>query len=126
MSWEIARVIAPAYLFVTALAHTPVLPWLTRVCAPVMAWFGLSGDAAIVLVLGNATGLYAALGAMASLDFSAKEVMTLALMLSFSHNILVETAITRRLGVSFWGVIAYRLGLAAAAGILLNLVPWTW
>lgn len=112
--------IAPAYLLVTAVGHTPLLDWGTRLFAPVMGLFGLRGEAAIVLLLGNLTGIYAALGAIASLDFSAKEVTIMAVMLSFSHSLPVETAVTKRLGVSYGGVLAYRLALAAAAGMVLN------
>lgn len=118
--WELAKVIVPVSVAVTALKHTPVLPWLSAVSEPLMRWLGLSGEAAVVLVAGNAVGLYPAIGAMASLNLSAKEVLTLALMLSFSHNLLVETAVTKRLGVSYWGVIAYRVGLAVVAALLVN------
>ncbi len=48
----------------------------------------------------------------------------MALMLSFSHNLLVETAVTKRLGVSYWGVMAYRVGLAVVAALLLNGLTW--
>lgn len=121
-SWELIKVMAPVSIAVTALKHTPVLPWLSDVSGPLMRWLGLSGEAAVVLVAGNAVGLYPAIGAMASLDLSAKELLILSLMLSFSHNLLVETAVTKRLGVNFWGVLAYRVGLAIVAALLVNAV----
>lgn len=119
-SWELIKVIAPVSVAVTALGHTPLLASLSAAFEPFMRWLGLSGEAAVVLVAGNALGLYSAIGAMASLDFSPKELLILALMLSFSHNLLVETAVTRRLGVSYWGVMAYRVGLAIVAAIIVN------
>lgn len=125
-SWDLIKVIAPAYLVVTAISHTPLLDWGTRLFTPLMGLFGLRGEAAVVLVLGNLTGIYAALGAIASLSFSPKEVTIMAVMLSFSHSLPVETAVTKRLGVSYWGVLTYRLGLAAAAGIVLNRLLWLW
>ena len=124
-SWELVKVIAPVSIGVTALSHTPALAWLSRAFAPVMGWLGLSGEAAVVLVAGNAVGLYSAIGAMMSLDLSPRELLTLALMLSFSHNLFVETAVTKRLGVSYWGVMVYRVGLAIVAGLLLNGL-FTW
>lgn len=123
--WELAKVIAPAYLIVTILRRTPVLPWLAGLFSPLMGWFGLPGEAAVVLVVGNLVDFYSGLGAMASLDFTPKELTTLAVMLGISHNLIVETAVTRRLGVSFWGVIAYRIVLAILAGALLSRV-WGW
>lgn len=119
-SWDLLRLLAPVSIAVTILQHTPVLPALTRLFAPAMGWLGLSGDAAIVLVVGNFVGLYSALGAMASLSLPYKEIVILALMLSFSHNLLVETAVTRRLGIGFWRVIAYRVGLAIIAALIMN------
>lgn len=119
-SWELIKVIAPVSIVVTALGHTPLLASLAAAFEPFMRWLGLSGEAAVVLVAGNAVGLYSAIGAMASLDFSPKELLILSLMLSFSHNLLVETAVTKRLGVSYWGVMAYRVGLAIVAAILVN------
>lgn len=124
-SWELVKVIAPVSIGVTALSHTPALSWLSRTFAPVMGWLGLSGEAAVVLVAGNAVGLYSAIGAMMSLDLSPQELLIVALMLSFSHNLLVETAVTKRLGVSYWGVMAYRVGLAIVAALLLNGL-FTW
>ncbi len=125
-SWDLIKVIAPAYVGVTALAHTPVLEWMTDALSGVMGLFGLRGEAAMVLVLGNVTNLYGALGAIASLDFTPKEVTIMALMLSFSHSLLVETAVTKRLGVAFWGVLCFRVGLAVATGLLLHRLDWLW
>ena len=51
-----------------------------------MSIFGLSGDAAIPLVLGNFLNLYAAIGAILTLDLTVKEVFIIAVMLSFSHD----------------------------------------
>ena len=121
-SWELIKVIAPVSLGVTALNHTPLLPWVSAVFEPLMRWLGLSGEAAVVLVAGNAVGLYSAIGAMTSLEFGPKELLILALMLSFSHNVLVETAVTKRLGVSYWGVLAYRAGLALIVAVIVNAV----
>lgn len=119
-SWELVKVIAPVSLIVTGFKHTALLPWLSALCEPLMRWLGLSGEAAIVLVLGNTVGLYPAIGAMASLNLSAKELLILSLMLSFSHNLLVETAVTKRLGLSYWGVMSYRVSLALVAALLVN------
>lgn len=121
-SRDLAKVIAPAYIGVTILRHTPVLDWITDWFAPFMGLFGLRGEAALVLVLGNFVNIYASLGAIASLDFTAKEISTMALMISFSHNVLIETAVTKRLGVSFWGVLLLRVALGVVAGFVFSRV----
>lgn len=88
-----------------------------------MGLFGLPGEAAVPLVLGNLLNLYAAIGAILAMELTVKQVFTLALMLGFSHMLPVESAICRRVGVSVLLVVGFRLGLAAAAGLA---VAWLW
>src|SRR5690625_154954 len=89
-TWELTRIIVPVYVFVAFIVQTPLMDWLAAVIAPAMNVFGLSPEAAIPLTLGVITGLYAAIGAMASLQFTAGELFILAVMLGFAHNLFVE------------------------------------
>jgi len=120
-TWRLGKVIFPITLFITILQHTPLIDWIVRLFTPVMSLFGLSGDAALVLVLGNLLNLYAGIGAMLTMSMSVKEVFILSVMLSFSHNLLLESAVASRIGVKAWIFILVRLGLAFFAGILINL-----
>jgi hypothetical protein len=122
-SWELAKVIFPITLIVNMIKHTPIMDWLTYSLAPFMSWFGLSGEAAIPLVLGNVLNLYAALGAILTLDLTVKQVFILAIMLSFSHNMFVESAICKRVGVSTFLVVLVRIGLAISFGLSIH---WVW
>ena len=74
----------------------------------------------MVLVVGNALNLYAAIGAMKALSLTHAQVTILALMLSFSHNLFVETALCRKLGLSIPLVVGVRLLMAVAAGLSLR------
>lgn len=121
-TWKLGKVIFPITLIVTILQFTPVLPWVISLISPVMGLFGLSGNAAIPLVIGNALNLYAAIGAILSLDLTVKEVFILAMMLSFSHNLFVESTVAMKVGVKMWIILAVRIGLALTAGIIINLV----
>ncbi|OMP68270.1 nucleoside recognition domain-containing protein [Domibacillus epiphyticus] len=121
-TWTLGKVIFPVTLIVTILQFTPVLPWIIQLISPIMGIFGLSGDAAIPLVLGKLLNLYAAIGAILSLDLTVKEVFILAVMLSFSHNLFIETTVALKVGVKVWIVLAVRLGLAFMAGVIINLV----
>lgn len=87
-----------------------------------MSFMGLPGEAALVLVLGNFVNLYAAVGAMASLTLTMKEISILAIMLSFSHSLLVETALAKRIGVPAFKVVAVRVSLAIAAGLAFKMI----
>ncbi|MGJ7920224.1 nucleoside recognition domain-containing protein [Neobacillus sp. LXY-4] len=121
-TWTFGRIIFPVTLIVSILKHTPVLPWLIDLIAPFMGWLGLSGDAAIPLVIGNFLNLYAAIGAILTLDLTVKEVFIIAVMLSFSHNMFIESSVALAVGVKLWIVLVVRLGLAFLSGLMIHLV----
>lgn len=86
-----------------------------------MKGIGLPGDAAIPLVLGNVLNLYAGIGAILTLKLTVKEVFILAVMLSFSHNLLVEVTVARKVGVNAALATAVRIGLAVVSAFFLHL-----
>jgi len=118
---ELSKILVPIYFIITFLKHTPIIDWISILFAPLMGLFGLPGEAAIVLVMGNVVNLYAAIGAMASLTLSIKEISILAIMLSFCHSLLVETVLAKKIGLSAVKVIAVRVALAVVSGIAFNL-----
>ncbi|ANU12511.1 Nucleoside binding-domain containing protein [Planococcus halocryophilus Or1] len=120
-TWSLGKIIFPITLLVTVLQYTPVLPFIIDLISPIMGLFGLSGDAAIPLVLGNALNLYAGIAGILSLELTVKEVFILAVMLSFSHNIFIETGVALKVGVKLWVVLVVRFGLAALSGVIINL-----
>lgn len=122
VTWSLGKVIFPITLIVTILQYTPVLPWIMTLLTPVMGLVGLSGEAAVPLVLGNALNLYAGIAAIISFDFSVKEVFIMAMMLSFSHNLFIESAVASKVGVSWWLISGIRVGLALMAGVVINLM----
>jgi len=121
-TWTLGKIIFPITILVVILQHTPVLPWIVKLITPLMGLFGLSGEAAIPLVLGNGLNLYAAIAGILSLEFSVKEVFIIAVMLSFSHNLFIETSVALKVGVKLWIVLLVRFGLAALSGIIINLM----
>ncbi|MGJ9385423.1 nucleoside recognition domain-containing protein [Salipaludibacillus sp. CF4.18] len=121
-TWKLGRIIFPITLFITMLGQTVVMDWLVRVLSPFMNLIGLSGEAAIPVVLGNMLNLYAAIGAMLTMDLTVKEVFILAVMLSFSHNLFVESAVAKQVGLKIWVVLLVRIGLALLSAWVINLV----
>ncbi|WP_096436967.1 nucleoside recognition domain-containing protein [Alteribacter populi] len=121
-TWTLGKIIFPITLIVTILSHTPVMDWLVRLLAPLMSVIGLSGEAAIPLVLGNVLNLYAAIGAILTMELTVKEVFILAVMLSFSHNLFVESAVAKQVGLKVWVVLLVRIGLALASAWVIHLV----
>lgn len=122
-SWELAKVVFPITLVVQMVKHTPLMDWFTLGLAPFMSSIGLTGEAAIPLVLGNVLNLYAGIGAVLTLDLTVKQVFIIAVMLSFSHNLLIESALCKRVGVATWIVVLVRTGLAILSALLIH---WLW
>ncbi len=111
-TWMLARIIFPITILVGLLQHTPLMGWLITAITPVMGILGLRGEAAIPLVLGFVLNLYAAIGAMLTMSLTVKEVFILAVMISFAHNMFVESGVALRVGVKLWVVLLVRFGLA--------------
>lgn len=118
---KLGKVIFPITLIITILQFTPVFPWFMNIISPLMGLFGLSGEAAVPLVLGNGLNLYAGIAAIISFDFTVKEVFIMAVMLSFSHNLFIESAVATSVGVRWWVIVGIRVGLAVMSGLLINL-----
>lgn len=121
-TWTLGKVIFPVTLIMTVLQFTPVLPWIIDLIAPLMNLIGLPGDAAIPLVLGNFLNLYAAIAGVLTLDLTVKEVFIIAMMLSFSHNLFIESGVAMKTGVKLWIILTVRIGLALVSAFVINLV----
>lgn len=121
-TWTLSKIIVPVYIVVWILQRTVVIEWIDALFHPIMQYFGLPGEASIVLVLGNLINIYAALGALTAFDLNAAQITVLSVMLSFSHTLLVETAVTKRIGVSVILVVGTRLTLAAISGAVTALL----
>lgn len=121
-TWTLTKIIVPVFFIVTILKHTFLLETISDIFKPFMNIVGLPGEAAIVLVLGNMVNLYAALGAIATLTLTSKEITIIAVMLSFSHSLFMETAVAKKTGINVVVILLIRLSLAIASGLILNLL----
>ncbi len=121
-TWMLAKIIVPVYIGVWILQRTVIIEWVNLLFEPLMQYFGLPGEASIVLVLGNLVNIYAALGAMAAFKLTAVQITVLSVMLSFSHTLLIETAVTKKIGVSALLVVLTRLGLSGLCGLLTTIL----
>lgn len=119
----LAKAIVPAYIAVFLLARTPALDWVASAAGPLLRWIGLPGEAAVPIILGLFVNLYSAIGAMASLTLTVKETTIIAIVLSMAHALVVETAVTSRIGVPARFALAVRLGLAILLAFVVN-IAW--
>ncbi len=114
----LGKIIVPIYFFVTFLRYTPVINFIARIFEPLMNFFNLPGEAALILVMGNLLGLYSGVGAMEALSLGTFEITLLAIMLNFSHSLFVETAVSTKLKVSGGKIMALRVSLMLASGLV--------
>jgi hypothetical protein len=122
-TWTLGKIIFPVTLFITLLSHTPLMDWLIRFISPAMKWLGLPGEAAIPLVLGNFLNLYAGIGGILTLDtLTVQDVFILAVMLSFCHNLFIESSVAASVGVQMWVILLVRIGLALFSAVVISLV----
>jgi len=112
------KIVAPIYVAIILLKHTPILPWIAAHMAPAMGALGLPGEAALVLVLGATINIYAAIAGCAGLALTPGQATTIALMLGFTHNLLVESALILKLSRRGVLWIAIRIVVAVAAGLV--------
>ena len=122
ITWKLGKILVPVYIIVTFLQHTPIIEIIAGYFEPALYYLGLPGEAALVLVLGNLINPYAAIGVIPALGFTIKEITILSLMLSFSHSLIIESAIAKRMGISFIKAISLRVGMAIISALIINLL----
>lgn len=115
---ELAKIVLPTTIAVTILRASGVLDTVSELCAPLMGLFGLSGDAALVLISGYFVNLYAASGSIIALGLPSREIIVVAIMLGFAHSLLVEIVISRRAGSPIGTILPLRVGVSLLSGLL--------
>lgn len=120
--WKLTKIVVPVYFFVKVLEYTKILPYIANFFSPFMKFFGLPGEAAIVILTGNILNLYGGIAAMQVFSFTTREITIIAVMLLFSHSLPVETTIIKSLKIPRTIQIFIRTGTMIIFGIILNLV----
>ena len=119
---ELAKAIIPVYFLITFFKYSSLFEMLSQACQGFMGYFGLPGEAALPLVLGNALNLYPAIGAVEALTLNGKQITIIAMMLLFSHSLFIELAVIRKTGVKVLPILLLRVSLALGAAFFLNLI----
>ncbi len=120
--WELAKAIIPLTILINVLRQTGWLEHLADTVTPIMAWFGLPGEGALVLVAGYFINVYSAIAAILTLELTVKQITVLAAMVSICHSIFLETAITKKTGVKVLPLALLRLGLSCLVGVIVHVL----
>ncbi|MCX8014637.1 MAG: nucleoside recognition protein, partial [candidate division WOR-3 bacterium] len=76
---DLIKIILPVYTLVYILSITPLLKMFGELLKPAMKLFGLPGESALAIILGNFINLYAAIGVIPQLQLSPKQITTISL-----------------------------------------------
>jgi len=117
---KLMLIVAPVFTAVTILKYTPVIRIFAEFMAPLMKHFGLPGEAALAVILGNLINLYAGLGAITALRITTAQLTVLSLMLLLSHSQILETAVFFQIRAKWWLLWFIRLVLSFLAGVGLS------
>ncbi|GAV23327.1 nucleoside recognition domain-containing protein [Carboxydothermus pertinax] len=122
VTYELAKTVVPVYFLITILKYSGILSIISKFFEPVMKLVGLPGEASLIFVIGNVLNLYPTIAAIAALHLTTKQVTIIATMLLLSHNLFVETAVSKKSGVAIGYLVLLRLTAALFSGFLLNIV----
>jgi hypothetical protein len=112
----------PVSLAVVLLQYFGILQWMALCMRPVFKLVGLPGESGLVFLTSIFLNIYSAIAVIGTLSFSIRDITIIAIMCLISHNLIIETAITRKTGSSLAGIIFLRLGMSFVAAWLLNLM----
>ncbi len=116
------KLTVPVAFGVFLLDYSGFLAFLAKQTEPVFALFGLSGNAAIILITSFFTNIYSVIAVMATLDMPVREGLILANMCLIAHALIVESGIQRKTGSSAGRMVAVRLSASFLAAWVLNLI----
>lgn len=112
----------PISFAVTLLQHWGILDALARGMEPLCRFFGLRGEAALVIVTSALVNIYSAIAVIQSIPFTAREICIMALICLFAHNMIVETIVQVKTGSSGYKMVCLRIAGTIIGGIFLNRV----
>lgn len=114
------KIMLPVSFGVMLLSYFNILPYLSSFTAPLFTQIGLPGDAALVLITSIFTNIYTVIALLATLDFTVRESIILAMMCLISHNFIVETLVLKKNGSSAIAMILLRISMSFVSALLLN------
>lgn len=115
---DLSRIMVPVYIGVQLLSISGLLAIIANFFTPVMSFFGLPGETSLTLIVGYFSGVYAALGTLAAIKLTAVQATTIAIMVSIAHNLISESAVIKKLGVSAVACSVIRLIFSVVFGFL--------
>lgn len=123
-AWQTAvwiiKMIVPITLATSILAYLGVIEWVSTQIAPLFGVIGLPGSSGLVFLTAALSNHYAAVAVIATLGFDYRSVVILSVMAVLCHNLIIESVIQHKTGVSAWKMSLLRVVSAFIAAALMN------
>jgi hypothetical protein len=122
VSWTILVIMIPVSLAMTILQYTGVLKYLSWILSPVMKIVSLPAEASFALIMGALINIYAGIAVMGTLNLDAWSINIIAVMMLICHNLVTESAVQSRTGVSGFKMTLFRIIAAVGMGFCVSLL----
>jgi hypothetical protein len=122
----ILKLIVPLYIFADILLYLGWLDYISFIFEPITTVLNLPSETALALAVGVLLNIYAAIAFAAPLGLTPYEWTILGVFLGICHSMLVESAIMKKLGISYKYSFLLRGSVAFLAVILLYFMPKNW
>ncbi len=109
----ICEIVLPISLAIALVQWMGWLDNLDSVLAPLMNWINLPSQAALPIITGILTNIYAVIALLSVLPFSPEQATLIAIFSLISHNMIAEGIIQHKSGLNFFAASAVRICLAA-------------
>ena len=118
------KILIPFIFIIKILEEIGIVKVISNFFEPIVQLMGLPAEFGIIWVTAIIVNVYAAIilfiNIVPTLDLTVAQVTVLTLIILIAHNILIESAISRAAGVSFFYASFLRIGIAFLAGFILN------
>lgn len=119
---SILAVMIPVSFGMMILKYTGVLEHLTWILSPFMSIFSLPAEASMALIMGALLNVYAGIAVMGTMTLNLWSINIIAVMMLICHNLIVESAVQSKTGVSGLKMTAFRMVAAFSVGLCLTFV----
>ncbi len=121
--WFVMKIIIPIHFILTLFVYLDILKYIVIPFAPLMALFGLPGEAALAIISSNLLTPIAGLSIVTSIPgFTVKQLTVLGIMTLISHALVAESAVLKGIGVPIKRSVIIRVCGMIIFGLLFSLI----
>jgi len=115
------KILVPISLFTALLIYSGWLDKIDFLIEPAMNFLSLPAIAALPLIIGLLTGIYAAVAAMMILPLTVSQMTLVAIFLLISHNMIQESIVQGKAGAKIFSATLIRISASILTTIIVAL-----